>query len=830
MHKLGEGEETPLTSSTPSTSRPNRNQNERTTLAAGIIGTSNTSSPSASTSATQSTSSTHSFTRREDDGVNPVAMKNSTFKKKDQWEELHQQRSQLLEKQDFFKRQEAGIRERLHHLEGMSRDFEARLKYQDDFLEHKMNTLREVEQLLANPPEEIDIQSIKQHIAQIQADIGNVKNHTAQLKNEQMQNQESIQLHQSQLLSIQHQLTANFLEIQEIENQIKVIYESSKTSPPAKKSELPTSQNELPQLWKENAQMEQEIHLAKHFIKEIDDELKEKHVFWNVNNTQEYNKLILEEARLTHLLNSQESGNRNELESAKKAVQENIEKIKQTISPYQKNVERLLKKKESLLNIINQANQKLNENMKKLEAKQQQNQKIIEEKIKKFIHLHNQKIHLMKANGAKEEQIQKRLDVIDELITKKEKQLKKGKDPEITKEVQELDKERGTLVEAMEQFTDDLVEIKEQIKGLKKEIEQEVSRQCGIESAIAIDDFSIIDDVEQLRFKLQVMNNKIVNVIEYAKKIHSFFALHQEQILRDFFPNIQNPDRFKAHFKIAGEETHNRGESTVEVTFSSDLEKLGTIFFKPRTAEVESRLLEMFGELNQESPNKPLLAQYKIRMYKEQGESPWHGSSVWECVKGRRLITEGDLITHIMTLSDVNRRNEVRANAERLQRVSREIGLTDLHQENIFLNDGQLIPVDMEVIRLNHPTGLGDRIAEAEVTDRELSIIRKYNLLMPNLPSRYLPLDTIVLKENMARRDGYIGILDAFVEQLGVEHTIVIDKSEWTNAIKEDILHGDVPVCYKKNGNVFYGKRGLLIAREKSLPLDKSDKKEDDDE
>jgi hypothetical protein len=217
---------------------------------------------------------------------------------------------------------------------------------------------------------------------------------------------------------------------------------------------------------------------------------------------------------------------------------------------------------------------------------------------------------------------------------------------------------------------------------------------------------------------------------------------------------------------------------------------------KPRSAILDAEILELFNKINKvnTSSNGLLLPYYKIRSCNNK-------YSIWDFIDGDLVSTITEHQDPSSTASSTEwkgftptkKKNIKRMeNIEYLNTVSRMIGLTDLHTDNVILNENMYYPIDLEVVDKKSVTGLygftKDGNINKSLLNREaLDLIENFNENINDLPNRFLPLSTVKLTR-------YINNDGVFIDEL-IE---IFTKNKRVNNIKLRRLRNYLIDCKKK--------------------------------
>ncbi|HSX12936.1 MAG TPA: DUF4135 domain-containing protein, partial [Chlamydiales bacterium] len=369
----------------------------------------------------------------------------------------------------------------------------------------------------------------------------------------------------------------------------------------------------------------------------------------------------------------------------------------------------------------------------------------------------------------------------------------------------------------------ELYEATKSIKNLEKDLLIDVNNFLGHPESIshltvkfsAIISLRFDDFDKEIEFRRVRLINHLRNVSMFLSNTIKVLSLNKALIVKEFCENIElDPSDLTFYLKPLGEETHNRGQSAVEVSLFDRNEKLlRKIIYKPRNAETEVAILELFKNLNlkkEESvANLPL---FKIINLGNEG-------SFWEFITradgGGHL--QDDAIVELEAMRDTEFYNQAKSNFVRLESVCQAIGITDLHPENIILrNHTEWVPIDMEVIKYGHVTGLYGKNTDPEplpFSTEEQCLITQFKNEQIDRLFRVVPITTYVLGNMSTTPWGGVKIASLLYESLGKEYNISIEPIELEKLATVDLVNADIPVLYQKSGMLYYSSGGVTIGK-----------------
>jgi len=297
--------------------------------------------------------------------------------------------------------------------------------------------------------------------------------------------------------------------------------------------------------------------------------------------------------------------------------------------------------------------------------------------------------------------------------------------------------------------------------------------------------------------------------LNFLKNVHAISERNKSVILSTLAPGVQAIEDIQIELKVLGEETHHGGASTVLVSFVKSGTMLKKVLYKPRCSETECAILELFKQLNLE-PDHPKLPEYKIL--------PMESCSYWEYVEGTHLLS-GDAASFLKEFPlTTSERDQAQFNLAYLHSICRSIGISDLHYQNVIFNRDllQIIPIDMEVIKHGHATGLFGHHQEGP--NRQLSVnvlkrIDRFNSDQKNRVFRNTPVATSVLTDVVSnfKVSGNLELVREARRKImeGLGNALIVSRIMLDNTLEkyllDDLERGDVPTFSQKGKILYYG-------------------------
>ena len=378
----------------------------------------------------------------------------------------------------------------------------------------------------------------------------------------------------------------------------------------------------------------------------------------------------------------------------------------------------------------------------------------------------------------------------------------------------------------IEEWDDKISEIKETLTIISQRWIQAERTDGILDSLISFLEISRKQSSLDFDFCKEKLLNHLTNKLAYLEKVREHVQIFKDSIVNDFFVmtalSIDDID-FKIAF--AGDETHNKGKTAAFVEFYSkrDDKVLGKIVYKPRAAEIDVAIIELFRKINEQPHPLPApdpLPTYKIMMKKELN------ISFWEYINGHTLPTDKRVVPFITDYykkeptSDVAQRSLAKIN--RMACILSLIKASDFHGENFIyktLEDGSLdiIPIDLENIneKANAVLQLGAQIDRVELLLSEKALIITFNRHIDAISYRFLPYDTIALMGWLASYKRAYMFAQDMMKKLESSYEFTVSPKELAQKFLFDVLNHDVPYCTIKEYKLYWGEEGEPIAIKK---------------
>ena len=162
------------------------------------------------------------------------------------------------------------------------------------------------------------------------------------------------------------------------------------------------------------------------------------------------------------------------------------------------------------------------------------------------------------------------------------------------------------------------------------------------------------------------------------------------------------------------------------------------IVFKPRNAAIDVRIMKLFYDINK--VNKRQLGIYNIITCDRY--------SLWDYIDSpeKQSYQNPSDYANQKGIFDITKKQRTE-NLKFLNTISKRIGLTDLHYENVIYKYNMFYPIDLESINYGDVTGLyGNELGEiGRLNKATWKLINKFITDIFYIPYRYVPIGTAVL-------------------------------------------------------------------------------------
>ena len=316
-----------------------------------------------------------------------------------------------------------------------------------------------------------------------------------------------------------------------------------------------------------------------------------------------------------------------------------------------------------------------------------------------------------------------------------------------------------------------------------------------------------------LRFTKEQMLNRCVDQLCFLKDARVAIEKNKPLIVETFCrqdASISNPEQVAFELFPHGAETHNRGKVPIKISFQLNGSELFSVFFKPRDAQIDAKVIEVFRSLNQlPAEQRSLnidLPNYRIINLTHQG----HPFSLWEFIDGQHLNgqTANDVI---QTFPNTPEKDRLVLQLSRLESVCKFLNISDLHLENIIFfhlghDDSKIFLIDLESLQPGMSTGLFTHDPEIPpFTRKEQELLEACKEGLNEVYARFVPIPTSHFLAGLTRCDSFTMMADFVVESIQKKgYSLSIPKEELEWMILTDFLHNDVPYLTEYKSNIYY--------------------------
>ena len=173
---------------------------------------------------------------------------------------------------------------------------------------------------------------------------------------------------------------------------------------------------------------------------------------------------------------------------------------------------------------------------------------------------------------------------------------------------------------------------------------------------------------------------------------------------------------------------------------------------------------------------------------------------------------QGAAASEIVKQLDPSQRENFNNKLLRLESICRFLEISDLTLDNIiFKNIGQtsvqIIPIDLESVQTDKPTGL--YITDPEMpplTEDEITMLKISKQSIKDIPFRFVPLPTSHFIGGLARCDSFVelgNVLWKAIKEKGCTPSVTQIELEFL--ILDDFIHNDVPYLTEYRSKIYYG-------------------------
>ncbi len=368
-------------------------------------------------------------------------------------------------------------------------------------------------------------------------------------------------------------------------------------------------------------------------------------------------------------------------------------------------------------------------------------------------------------------------------------------------------------------------QLQQEIKTKIQDLEKRYSAH-GFESMFIDSVSSAFDENElEIKFFIEKSQTCFINKLAYLEEVKQFIEQEKIRILKEFYPHYLDlgidPETITFNVELVKGETHNHGKIPAYIQFSINGNQLFKIVYKPRSAAIDWAVIHTFDRINSlndkhksSKSSDPILPVYKILNFDNR--------SLWEYIEGDDIKLEQSVGDFIRRKPENDRWLKARQTLNRMDAILTQMGISDLHKENVKVRnlageDVKLFPIDLENRRIGAPTQLGGRPKEVNLTSQEnTAILDIFEPLAANAPCRYLPLGTQAMAGLITDYKSIDDLLGQLVDQfLSDKFLVVLQSTQLKRLLIKSVLNHDIPYFTEWHGILYYGLpgEGNMIAR-----------------
>ena len=358
-----------------------------------------------------------------------------------------------------------------------------------------------------------------------------------------------------------------------------------------------------------------------------------------------------------------------------------------------------------------------------------------------------------------------------------------------------------------------------------KKLESEIIKALGINEDADLGFIKQIFDIKnssedlekrivQLKKLFEMRIKYIQNVKENVINNPDIFAY----FFKDYNPNSNFNDFSFKFLKIPdGVDNHNDGSVPIILELQY-MQKSCKVMYKPRSGEVDAMTMELFSKLDKIFSELGIkIPVYKILNCKSH--------SIHEFVEGKTIINLGGNPNNPFSFIKEQKNEDLYQAFLLLEYLSRQIGLTDLHGDNILINGNQIIIVDLEVFldvegaetiitnligedSKKELTQINEDIEKFESKIKQIDQFKKaisdFNQKISSLEVRFVPIATSTFNENMGNMNfNWHKTFKESFEDLG--YGLIIDEEKLRKLLKNDFSKQDIPYFTRIGKEIYYG-------------------------
>ncbi|CCB85687.1 putative uncharacterized protein [Parachlamydia acanthamoebae UV-7] len=382
---------------------------------------------------------------------------------------------------------------------------------------------------------------------------------------------------------------------------------------------------------------------------------------------------------------------------------------------------------------------------------------------------------------------------------------------EAENELDDIPDQKSEVAKKLKSKIRELEKKDEHLEQAMKESEEQLKSQFieGRELPVTLSRMNLAMSDSQIKYFKGILTSKIGLWKAFEGRAKDTIEEHKATILEQFGNGSKNSADVKFDLKVLGGDDHNNGQSPLLVTFTFPDKSPLKVVYKPRSAQTDAAILDLFAKLNSLHPD--LKSHGDLPQYKIQDIDGGKGS-IWEFIEGQPLHTEASSTINKIQDQDVRIRAE--ENLIRLEQICSRAGITDLHMENVLLTrDGQWVPIDLEVVEPGHATGLlssqasKDPKFSPELKQDEIMLIDKFLDQQEKRVSRYVIVATASFIQASTDPSTIEPMAQEVLETLSKnnEFKLTVDPKQFIKQFSACMEKGDVPFFTKNSDAICFG-------------------------
>jgi hypothetical protein len=168
-----------------------------------------------------------------------------------------------------------------------------------------------------------------------------------------------------------------------------------------------------------------------------------------------------------------------------------------------------------------------------------------------------------------------------------------------------------------------------------------------------------------------------------------------------------------------------------------------------------------------------------------------------------------------------------------LEAVCRELGVSDLHRENLIVRSttptpssflGELVPIDLESLQCGKGTGMFDlRFQPPRLSDQELGLIKQCSKRLQDVRVRYVPVGTGDFEGALSDYRYCAVLAKSIIQQMKYDGYSLIETKGSLTGMKEhieflilqDLVRGDIPYCVMHGEMIYWEPQHEVIAKKR---------------